>query len=55
MKVTEVPQIKIPEDKKDMVIMVAAFGWLQDLSEEGYVTKEELRYLAEKYEIPVVV
>ena len=42
MKVTEVPQIKIPEDKKDLVIMVAAFGWLQDLSEEGYVTKRKL-------------
>ena len=53
MKVTEVPQIRINE--LHMVIMVAAFGWLQDLSEEGYVTKEELRYLAEKYEIPVVV
>ena len=55
MKVTEVPQIRVPEDNKDLVIIVAAFGWLQDLSKEGYITKEELQYLAEKYEIPVVV
>lgn len=55
MKVTEVPQIKLSEEEKDLVIKVAAFGWLQDFSKDGYITKEELQYLVKKYNLPIVV
>lgn len=55
MKITEVPPVEVSDEEKDFVMTVAAFGWLQDLESEGYVTKEELRYLADKYGIPVVI
>ncbi|WP_155830535.1 hypothetical protein [Butyrivibrio sp. NC3005] len=55
MKVTEVPQIKLTDKEKEFVITVAAFGWLQDLGKEGYLTNEELHDLADKYGIPVVI
>ena len=55
MKITEVPQIELSDKEKDFVITVAAFGWLQDLGKEGYLTDEELRVIADKYGIPVVI
>lgn len=55
MKITEVPPVEVSDKEKDFVITVAAFGWLQDLESEGYVTKEELQYLADRYGIPVVI
>lgn len=47
----DIPDIKFPPEAEETAIQLAAFDILKQLCQEGIITKEELRYIAEKRNI----
>lgn len=49
----DMPKIKFPLEAKEQAITLAAFDIMKQLCDEGRITKEELKNIAEKHKICV--
>ncbi len=49
----ELKELTFPPEAEEMAIKLAAFDIIKQLNSEGKITDEELRYIAEKYNISV--
>ena len=49
----DMPEITFPPEVEEMAIKLAAFDIMKQLKKEGKITDEELRYIAEKRDLPI--
>ncbi len=49
----EIPEIRLPTDTERMAITLAAFDIMKQLCIEGKISKEELRLIAQRKNIPI--
>ena len=52
-ELNNMPEINFSPETEKLAIRLAAFDIVKQLCNEGKITKEELRYMAEKYDIGV--
>lgn len=49
----ELKDLTFPPEAEEMAIKLAAFDIMKQLNKEGKITDEELRYIAEKRNLPI--
>lgn len=50
-----IPEVECPQEAEEVVIKLLAFAIMIILCDEGKITKKELKYLAKKRKIDILV